>query len=103
MNDCLRCHGMHFDGPIRDMVQPQNAQGPWHIIRAGFADQPTMPCQTCHQAHYQGPQETKPAKRISVAGAAVADSLAFFDRRERIHFAAATLAIHAVVRWPLAR
>jgi cytochrome c5 len=52
-----------------------------------------MPCQTCHQTHYEGPQETKPAKRISVAGAAVHDSLAFFDRRERIHFAAATLAI----------
>ena len=51
MDDCLRCHGMHFSGPVRELVQPQNAQGPWHIIRAGFADQPTMPCQTCHQMH----------------------------------------------------
>jgi hypothetical protein len=93
MNDCLRCHGMHFDGSIRDLVQPQNAQGPWHVIRAGFANQPAMPCQACHQVHYQGPLETKPAKRISVAGAPDHDSLAFFDRRERIHFAAATLAI----------
>jgi hypothetical protein len=93
MNDCFRCHGMHFDGSIRDLVQPQNAQGPWHLTRAGIGDQPTMPCQTCHQTHYQGAQETKPSKRISVAGEAVHDSLAFFDRRERIHFAAATLAI----------
>ena len=48
MNDCLRCHGMHFDGSIRDMVQPQNTQGPWHLTRTEFADQPAMPCQTCH-------------------------------------------------------
>jgi len=93
MNDCFRCHGMHFDGSIREMVQPQNAHGPWHIVRDGFSDQPTMPCQTCHQTHYQGDQESKPSKRISVAGAPVHDSLAFFDRRERIHFAAVSLAI----------
>ncbi len=93
MNDCFRCHGMHFEGSIRDLVQPQNAQGPWRIVRAGFADQPAMPCQACHQAHREGEQETKPDKRISVAGSAVDDSLAFFDRRERLHFVAAALAI----------
>ena len=27
MDDCLRCHGMHFNGAVRDLVQPQNAQG----------------------------------------------------------------------------
>ena len=34
MDDCLRCHGMHFDGAMRDLVQPQNTTGPWHITRA---------------------------------------------------------------------
>ena len=28
MDDCLRCHGMHFDGSVRDLVQPMNTQGP---------------------------------------------------------------------------
>jgi len=93
MEDCFRCHGMHFNGSIRDVVQPQNAQGPWHIARAGFADQPAIPCQACHQVHAKGAQETKPAQRISVTGGEVHDSLAFFDRRERIHFAASTLTI----------
>jgi cytochrome c553 len=83
MDDCLRCHGMHFNGSVRDLVQPQNAQGPWHLIRKGFADQPAIPCQACHQVHRQGEPETKPPKRISVAGAPVHDSLAFFDRREQ--------------------
>ena len=93
MEDCLRCHGMHFDGAIRDLVQPQNTTGPWHITRAGFAQQPTMPCQACHQVHHESVPQSKPSSRISVAGPAIPPSLAIFDRRERMHFAAASLAL----------
>lgn len=93
MEDCFRCHGMFFNGSVRDLVEPQSIQGPWHIIRAGFADQPTIPCQACHWVHREGVPETKPATRISVADSGIHDSLAFFDRRERLHFAVATLAI----------
>ena len=60
MDDCLRCHGMHFNGAVRDLVQPQNTIGPWHITRANFADQPTMPCMACHQMHREGPSKQSP-------------------------------------------
>ena len=93
MDDCLRCHGMHFDGSVRDLVQPQNTVGPWHLIRSGFADQPAIPCQACHWVHRAGALETRPVARISVAGAPVYDWLAFYDRRESMHFAAAALSI----------
>ena len=93
MEDCLRCHGMHFNGSVRDLVQPQNTQGPWHLIREGFADQPAIPCMTCHQVHREGALDVRPQGRISVAGQPVHDSLAFFDRREGLHFAATALAI----------
>jgi len=93
MEDCLRCHGMYFGGSIRDLVQPQNTNGPWHLVDAGLANQPTMPCETCHWIHREGSPETKPAERISVTGTAVPVSLAFYDRRERMHFAAANLTI----------
>jgi hypothetical protein len=93
MEDCFRCHGMHFNGSIRDLVQPQNTKGPWHLIRSGFADKPTIPCQSCHQVHRESTELVKPAERIAVAGEAVNDSLAFFDRREQLHFAAAQLTI----------
>ena len=33
--------------------------------------QPTMPCLACHQMHREGPVQSKPAARISVAGAAI--------------------------------
>lgn len=98
MDDCFRCHGMHFDGALRDLVAPADTQGAgagktWRIIRPGFADQPTMPCVACHGIHRAGSPATRPAERISVAADAVPESLAFFDRRERMHFAAASLSI----------
>jgi hypothetical protein len=95
-DDCLRCHGMHFDGAIRDLVQPQDVRGPWRIVRRGLADAPTMPCFSCHSMHREGAPQAKPASRISVTGSPNSDSLAFFDRREQMHFAAAALSIPQV-------
>jgi hypothetical protein len=84
---------MHFNGSVRDLVQPQNAQGPWHLVRKDLAGQPTIPCQACHQVHREGPLEVRPQERFSVAGQPVHDSLAYFDRREGIHFAATALTL----------
>ncbi len=100
MDDCFRCHGMYFDGAIRDLVQPQNTRGPWHLSHPELAGQPTIPCQACHWIHREGPPETKPPARISVAGPIVPQSLGFFDRREGMHFAAATLAIPTLYDGP---
>lgn len=95
MDDCLRCHGMHFDGAVSDLVQPQSERGPWRIVRSGFVDAPTMPCSTCHWIHSEGTPQSRPPTRISVADARM-QSLGFFDRREQMHFAAATLSIPQV-------
>jgi hypothetical protein len=70
-----------------------NALGPWHIVKAGVADEPAMPCQACHWIHREAAAESKPAKRISVAEAAADDSLGFYDRRESMHFSSAALTI----------
>jgi hypothetical protein len=96
MDDCFRCHGMHFNGSVRDLVVPQNSQGPWRVTRKDLAAQPAIPCQACHQVHRQGPVESRPPSRISVAGNPVHDSLAFFDRREQTHFTAESLVIPEV-------
>ncbi len=93
MDDCLRCHGMHFEGSVRDLVQPQDSKGPWHLLPKGLANQPAMPCQACHWIHREGTLATRPQDRISLAGASVDDSLAFYDRREGMHFPAAELPI----------
>src|SRR6202043_2496804 len=41
----------------------------------------------------EGAPQTKPAERISVAGQAVQESVALFDRREQMHFAGGALTI----------
>jgi hypothetical protein len=48
---------------------------------------------TCHQLHREGALDARPQGRISVAGQPVHDSLAFYDRREGLHFAATALTI----------
>jgi cytochrome c554/c'-like protein len=95
-DDCLRCHGMHFDGAIGDLVQPQDVRGPWRIVRRDLAEAPTMPCSSCHWIHRDGTPQSKPASRISVAGSPFSDSLGFYDRREQMHFAAPGLSIPQV-------
>jgi hypothetical protein len=91
---------MHFNGAIRDLVQPQNGSGPWNLTRASFANQPTMPCMACHQMHREGAPQSKPNKRSSVATQSAADSLAFFDRREQMHFAIRFLALPQIFDGP---
>jgi len=102
MDDCFRCHGMYFDGAVRDIVQPQNTKGPWQLTRPELANEPTIPCQACHWIHREGAPLSRPSERISVAGEPVRDSLAFYDRREEMHFRAAGLAIPKLFDGPQA-
>jgi hypothetical protein len=95
MDDCLRCHGMHFDGAIRDLVAPLDTKGPWRLLRTDLGNAPAMPCLTCHEVHREG----KPAAKMehaSMEGPAVPASLGLFDRRERVHFQAVSLQIPRV-------
>ena len=72
---------------------PVSTKGPWRLLRPALATQPAMPCMSCHQVHSEGAQEARPAARISTTGPAVPDSIAFYDRREMLHFSAASLSI----------
>ena len=92
-DDCLRCHGMHFNGAVRDLVQPMNTTGPWQLKRAALANEPTMPCLACHRMHREGPAQSKPAQRISATLQPSPESLAFYDRREQLHFGIALLSL----------
>ena len=97
MDDCLRCHGMHFEGGIRDLVAPLDARGPWRLLRPELADQPAIPCLSCHQVHREGELLPRAARQIeesaekSAAKSAAKQELSrpsvgLFDRREQKHF-----------------
>jgi hypothetical protein len=88
MDDCLRCHGMHFEGGIRDLVSPVSTAGPWRMNSPELGAQPAIPCLTCHQIHHQGaplgksvPGEPLPGGQQEINR----PSLGLFDRRELAH------------------
>lgn len=56
--DCFRCHGMHYDGNIHDLMSLEGDAESWHIKNKKQADRPSMTCLACHQMH-NGDQEKK--------------------------------------------
>ncbi len=94
MDDCLRCHGMHFEGGIRDLVTPLDRRGPWRIVPAELANLPAIPCLACHGIHRQGALLRKSGVEGRVAGPSQEisrPSLAFYDRRTQQHVPVADL------------
>lgn len=100
IDDCLRCHAMHFQGGIRDLVSPIDAHGPWRLKNADLAQQPAVPCLACHQLHHEGlplqksePNRATPGPQQEITR----PSLAFFDRREFDHIAVAELPLPEMI------
>jgi len=94
MDDCLRCHGAHFEGGIGDLVTPVNRAGPWRLLPADLANAPSMPCLSCHETHREG----RPMHKTDVQGRVPGPSqeinrpsLAFFDRRTQQYIPLADL------------
>lgn len=83
MDDCFRCHGMHFEGGIEDLVRPANREGPWALMRADLKDAPALPCLSCHSMHREGAPLRGHARKaeISRKEEIARPSLALFDRR----------------------
>jgi hypothetical protein len=95
--DCLRCHGMFFEGPVGDVVQPLDVKGPWQLKDPKLADRPVVPCLACHQVHVAGHPFTVSADRREKKDEATAAdhraAVCLYSRRERTHFAAADLPV----------
>jgi predicted nucleic-acid-binding Zn-ribbon protein len=94
IDDCMRCHSMHYQGSIRDLVSPGNTKGPWELRDRQLAKEPAMPCLTCHQMHRHGTPLAPAAVKAEDASAKediTRPSLALFDRREQEYVPVARL------------
>jgi Cytochrome c3/Cytochrome c554 and c-prime len=94
MDDCLRCHGMHFEGGIAQLVVPIDRKGPWRLRDAAMIDEPAISCLVCHQVHRVGqplPPHAMPSPRPSTEEEINRPSLALYDRRSQDHVAIANL------------
>lgn len=88
--DCLRCHGMYYEGSITDLVEPISTEGPWNLIDEGQAGIPTIPCMACHQVHTDGfPIRDIPENLSDSLGYEynpARTGLGIYDRAEQRHF-----------------
>ncbi len=96
MDDCFRCHGMHFEGGIKDLVEPVNTVGPWRLKDPSYANLPAIPCMACHSIHREGAPLVKPRERVSAQEEIVRPSVGLFDRRTRMNVSAAILPLPAI-------
>lgn len=99
MDDCLRCHGMHFEGGINDLVSPIDRKGPWRIVPGDVAAMPSIPCLACHEIHRKGEPLRKTGVEGRVAGPAqelARPSLALFDRRTGLSVPASEMPLPAM-------
>lgn len=94
-DNCLRCHGMYFNGPIRDLVEPLDMTGPWRLKEDALLDQPAIPCLACHQMHRDAGEIAERAKQENPREKTVA-STSIYDRRSRLHYHALDLPIPAM-------
>ncbi len=96
MDECLRCHGMHFEGAMRDLVTPIDLRGPWTLKNPAMAERPVIPCLTCHQMHRRGAPLVRGNPRVPTPGPSqqtFTPSLALYDRREQSHVSVRILVI----------
>ena len=87
--DCLRCHGMFYEGTITDLVSPIDTKGPWKILNADQAAMPVIPCLTCHEIHRKRSVSTtanySEPNEIFYKRPAQSSPVLFYNRYEKIH------------------
>jgi hypothetical protein len=101
IDDCLRCHGMHYPGAIRELVTPVNTNGPWQFVRPQFSAQPAVPCLACHRVHREGAPLVKSKVDEPISGPKqeiVRPSIALFDRRSQDHVALSDLPMPVMIQ-----
>lgn len=104
MDDCLRCHGMFFEGTARDIVTPLSIKGPWKLVKPELANRPAIPCLACHRIHLKGspaqePDHSQP-RTILYKQAFLIQEPSFYERREKTWFAISLLPRPAVLEGP---
>ena len=94
-DDCLRCHGLFFDGTIEDLVTPVSTRGPWRLVNPQLINRPAIPCLSCHQIHSRqysavSPEKASPQLVTENPGTS---PCGFYDRREKHYFTANELPV----------
>ena len=84
--DCLRCHGMFYDGNINDLMTLDGDYKEWKINDKKQEMRSTIPCLSCHQMHTENPVSER---YISMNGSRSSDErnpmTALYVRAEKMY------------------
>lgn len=89
--DCLRCHGMFYEGTIEDLVEPIGLNGPWALKDLKKAEYPAITCLACHGIHTDGKPRSKnadysiPSKIFYNRNDTTTSRVGFYARSEKAH------------------
>jgi hypothetical protein len=97
MDDCLRCHGMHFQGGIAGVVEPVNTTGPWQLKDPRLVNSPAIPCLACHSIHREGEPLAKRERGMAAKQETFRPSLYIMDRRTRMNLTVQYLPVPAML------
>ena len=96
-SDCLRCHGMYFEGDISDLIDPVDNKGPWHLNDTAKSKDPVIPCMACHAMHFRGNVATRQdyafPERMEYNRPSWISSVSFYYRQEKLNFHSSLLQI----------
>jgi hypothetical protein len=88
--DCVRCHGMFYEGTTDDLVEPISIEGPWKMKDKSRENLVTIPCMTCHEIHSPGLPAIRPdyanPNYIFSGRAMQNNSIGLYVRHEKTHF-----------------
>lgn len=98
--DCLRCHGMFYEGGIETLLQPPPSRSDadaWSFTDPGRAAAPAIPCLACHAVHTPGHTAARPDYRspdsVAYSRTSRQPRVGFYDRREAAFFPAEHLPV----------
>jgi len=89
--DCLRCHGMFYDGNIHDLMELEDiSYTQWKIRNKKQEMLPAIPCLTCHQIHTDNPVSQRYVTRTDLSRASIERNprTAFYMRADKFHMRA---------------
>ncbi|MDR1356118.1 MAG: hypothetical protein LBJ58_00425 [Tannerellaceae bacterium] len=83
--DCLRCHGMFYEGDIHTLMSLEGEPDDWHIYDKKQAERPAITCLSCHEIHTPNPVSTRrtPTDTTSLSDKAPYTSL--YVRADKTH------------------
>ena len=84
--DCLRCHGMFYDGTIHDLMNLDGDASDWTIKDKKQELRPTVPCLACHQIHMDNPVSARyVSSRDTTKGMTRSALTSFYMRDDKMH------------------